>query len=528
MLYLLQVLVYSALMYGIYMLVLKNRTQHSWSRLYLLSAAVLPLVLPLLKMQLFAVNTEDNTIYAVVSEPVIIVSNTIKAAPSLSTSTIMLIVYASIAALLLLKLVWQYMQVIRFVRSHEVENVNGTKIIREQNMQPGSWANYIFLPTGETEEAIIKHEQEHIRLRHSADIALIKLLQCVVWPNVLLYIIEKELKVVHEFQADENAATNKEYYAERILDEVFSTHHFSLTHTFFHKPIKRRITMLGKRSSAGMRIRLAVMISALSGLLIGSIVFIQGCKREENKPTATPTQASTKEDTYSIVDKMPVATFDIAAFIGSNLVYPEQARKNSIEGRVVLRFVVNKEGAVQDIEVMKSPDTMLSTAAIDVVKKMPKWTPGEKDGQKVNVAYTLPISFRLGNDDKVSKSREMKKIIEKTPTPQSKQGIGTTTSGVYSYVDKMPQFEGDYATFLSNNLTYPKEAQSKKIEGRVVAKFIIDANGNIQQPEIVRSPDPLLSQATLNVLKKMPKWIPGEQGGKKVSVYYTLPIVFKL
>lgn len=527
MLYLLQVLIYSALMYGIYMLVLKNKTQHNWSRLYLLSAAVLPLVLPLLKMQLFAVNVDDNTVYAAVSEPVMIVSASIKAAPSLSTSTIMLMVYVSIAALLLVRLAWQYMQVIRFVRSHEVENVNGTRIIRAHNIQPGSWANYIFLPTGETDDAIIKHEQEHIRLRHSADIALIKLLQCVVWPNVLLYIIEKELKVVHEFQADENAATNKEHYAERILDEIFSTHHFSLTHTFFHKPIKRRITMLGKRSSAGMRIRLAVMISALSALLIGSIVFIQGCKRAENKPTATPIQTSTKENTYSIVDKMPVATFDIAAFIGNNLVYPEQARKNSIEGRVVLRFVVNKEGVVQDIEVMKSPDTMLSTAAIDVVKKMPKWTPGEKDGQKVNVSYTLPISFRLGNNP-VSRSAEMQRVTENTVSRQPKQTIGRTTPNVYSYVDKMPQFEGDYAAFLSNNLIYPKEAQEKKIEGRVVVKFIIDVNGNIQQPEIVRSPDLLLSQATLDVLKKMPKWIPGEQGGKKVPVYYTLPIVFKL
>lgn len=540
MLYLLQVVIYSALMYGVYMLVLKNRAQHNWSRAYLLASSLLPFIIPFIQLPVFKTTIQDNTMFAEVSAPVMVVTNKITTAPTWSTSEIIQLVYVSIGVLLLCRLVWQYLQMIRYIKQHTTEQIGDAKVVIDTTAQPGSWGNYIFLPKYKTDEVVLRHELEHIRLKHSWDIAWMRLLQCFFWPNIILYVIEKELKIVHEFQADAGAITDKEQYAQTILNTVFNTNQFSLIHTFFQKPLKRRITMLGKKTSTPVRIRLAVMVSILTVLLISSILFVQGCKREPVASTTPTTQAATKETIYAFADKMPENTVDLTTFIGKNLVYPEQARKNGIEGRVVLKFVVNKDGNVQDIQVMRSPDTLLSGAAIDVVKKMPLWKPGEKDGQKVNVYMTLPISFKLDNGSSFDnvKTGELngkhqgppfKAIMDKAVTNKAPEELVLDKyTPVYNYVDKMPETPYDYNGFIANNLVYPKEAKDKKIEGRVVIKFVVGADGSIQNPTVVRSADPLLSAAAIDVIKKMPNWTPGEKDGKKVPVYFTLPLMFKL
>jgi protein TonB len=94
--------------------------------------------------------------------------------------------------------------------------------------------------------------------------------------------------------------------------------------------------------------------------------------------------------------------------------------------------------------------------------------------------------------------------------------------------EKMPEFNGDFMAYMIEHTKYPKEAMEKKIEGRVTVKFIVTENGDVTKAEIVKSPDPSLSDAALKVVNDMPNWIPGENGGKKVPVYMYLPVSFKL
>jgi len=101
-------------------------------------------------------------------------------------------------------------------------------------------------------------------------------------------------------------------------------------------------------------------------------------------------------------------------------------------------------------------------------------------------------------------------------------------NGVYTIADKMPEFNGDLMQYLGGNIKYPKEAQDKKIEGRVVIKFVVDEQGKVTNAQVVRSVDPLLDNAALLVVNNMPTWRPGEKAGKTVKVYYTIPISFKL
>ncbi len=101
---------------------------------------------------------------------------------------------------------------------------------------------------------------------------------------------------------------------------------------------------------------------------------------------------------WVIIEKMP--TFPggeeaLMDFIGTNIRYPKYAQDHGISGRVFIKFVVMPDGSVSNVEVLKGIGGGCDEEAVRVVKMMPKWIPGEKDGKKVMVMYTLPISFRL-------------------------------------------------------------------------------------------------------------------------------------
>ena len=82
--------------------------------------------------------------------------------------------------------------------------------------------------------------------------------------------------------------------------------------------------------------------------------------------------------------------------------------------------------------------------------------------------------------------------------------------------------------FIAVSLRYPSVACENGIEGRVIVKFVVDCKGNIVNPLVVRSVDPLLDREAIRLVKSMPKWTPGKQNGKPVSVVYFVPVRFKL
>lgn len=102
---------------------------------------------------------------------------------------------------------------------------------------------------------------------------------------------------------------------------------------------------------------------------------------------------------------------------------------------------------------------------------------------------------------------------------------------VYTAVEVMPEFPGgmdSLMTFLVRTVKYPQEAKDKGIQGRVAVKFIVEKDGQVSEPEIVRSVFPVFNDEALRVVRCMPKWKPGMQDGKVVRVFFTLPITFRL
>ena len=109
-------------------------------------------------------------------------------------------------------------------------------------------------------------------------------------------------------------------------------------------------------------------------------------------------------------------------------------------------------------------------------------------------------------------------------------GIPEDTT-IYNNVEVMPSYPGDMAEcymFVARQMHYPEEAEEKGIEGRVLIRFVVEKDGRLTNFEVIESPDPLLSNEALRVLKQMPKWIPAKNKGKDVRCRYSMPILFRL
>ena len=104
------------------------------------------------------------------------------------------------------------------------------------------------------------------------------------------------------------------------------------------------------------------------------------------------------EKTFEVVEQMPAFPGGDAAlmkYLSENIKYPKAAEKAGEQGRVVVNFIVEKDGAISNVNVVRSVTPTLDAEAVRVIKAMPKWVPGKQDGKFVRVKYNVPVSFRL-------------------------------------------------------------------------------------------------------------------------------------
>ncbi len=115
-------------------------------------------------------------------------------------------------------------------------------------------------------------------------------------------------------------------------------------------------------------------------------------------PVIEEKKEEVEEEIFMVVEKMPEfpgGDLGLRKYIATHVKYPNVARESGIEGKVYLRFCVTSTGAVSKVTVLRSVDPLLDKEAVRVIKSLPKWTPGEQRGRKVNVWYTVPINFQL-------------------------------------------------------------------------------------------------------------------------------------
>ena len=255
-----------------------------------------------------------------------------------------------------------------------------------------------------------------------------------------------------------------------------------------------------------------------------------------NREWQNPPANDPDNPVFEVVEQMPEfpdgGMPGLMQFLSKNIRYPVNAQKNGTQGRVTVQFIVNVDGSISHIGILRGADPELDGEAVRVISTMPNWKPGMQKGKAVRVKYTVPVMFRL-NDEKKEEFKPVPKIDESIVVvgyaSQEKSPIEEDV--VFEIVEQMPSFAGGMEglmRYLSRNIKYPVTAQKAGIQGRVLVQVIIDSNGNVTNPKITKSVDPSLDAEAIRVTANMPKWQPGMQRGKAVNVKYTFPIEFKL
>lgn len=196
-------------------------------------------------------------------------------------------------------------------------------------------------------------------------------------------------------------------------------------------------------------------------------------------------------------------------WLSKNIIYPEQAIIDGIEGRVIVRFVVEKDGSVSTPMILKGVCETLDNEAKRVVLSMPKWKSGTLQGVPMRCYVTLPITFKLRTD---------------TPVQSVEDKIETE-------YDQIAEFEGGkygIMRYLSSNLEYPMEALDHGVYGRVWVGFVVEKDGSLSNVSVEKDFNKWLDKEAVRAVSAMPKWSPAMKDNQPVRTYYRLPIDFSI
>ncbi len=268
----------------------------------------------------------------------------------------------------------------------------------------------------------------------------------------------------------------------------------------------------------------------------------------------TKEQRSTTSLAESIVSPTDTATFVSPEFpggwrnclkwIAQQIEYPKTCAEKRIEGTVQVEFIINADGKIQDITPIESPDSLLTTEAIRVLKIMPAWKPGLKNGVPVRVKYTLPVTFRLSSLDengcftgpcivvaKKEYTTATGKVEHCVANASAKEKAFEFEDRLFEPVDVAPEFPGGMESCLKwiiERIKYPEDCWKMGLQGRVLVEFVVMKDGSVAKVKAIKSPDKSLAAEAERVIKSMPRWKPGERLGEPVNVKFFIPVMFRL
>lgn len=632
-----------AVLWLAYRLLFVNSNRFKFNRIFLLTALLFSLALPLVGMLMglsapqivdfkhsmfpgYTLNEIVITPDGPVTTPIADANSPAAPAWYVSLWMVLGIVYllgvAVMAVLFIVKLVRLVVLIIRSPK----RKMNGyTALYTHKEQGSFSFFRYAFFPDESVSPDIVCHEMSHIAHGHSWDILFVEIIMILQWFNPFIYLYKRELQSLHEYSADHDVVTSgvdKKNYMMLILQQCTAVDFSSMSNNFSLILTKKRIKMITRNERAkSLWWRLLATIPVLALLLFANAKVTAQEKTAVDKPimvemgkfeifnddgtplqlkdtviynpdgsyvkcetsddvdpitgeprkkmTITPHNAdgttappmdlhwemdgdvtryiaepfritalepafvlleglsssSDKPDNdtvFSVCEEMPEfpgGSEKFMEYLSSNIKYPEEAKEKGISGRVLIQFVIEKDGSVTNVKVMKGIGALCDDEAVRVVKSMPKWKPGKQEGKPVRVNYILPVSFKLDEGE----------------TYKSVKGETKADEKIYEAPETMPEYPGGMdglRTYLQENLTVPEKYQNmkSKAEYRVLVKFVVAEDGSITNVETMK-PEPAkqdLNDEAVRAIKGMPKWKPGTVGGKPVKVKYVIPVVFKL
>ena len=540
--YLLKVNAGITLFYAFYKLFCQRDTFFRWHRIALLCFLAISILYPLMDIQEW-VNKQpaihELTIYymaTIMAEESVITPTT----STLEAPTLMNLchwIYLTGIGIMFLRFMMQLVSIFRMRMLGTSVRMGNQRIISLPfKAAPFSFFQWIFvhLPSmdDESRKEIMTHEQTHVRQWHSLDVILSEAICIFCWFNPFVWLLKNEIRLNLEYLADEKVTKtiqDPRVYQYHLLGLANPNRQTGLYNNFNVSHLKRRIIMMNKkRTCTTGRLKYALFAPLTAALLlVSNISCTPSSQSEEGIPTTgeeVKSRMAEDGDLYMVCEEMPeFAEGGIAGlmkFLGNNIKYPAEAQEKSIQGRVIVQFIVEKDGSLSNINVVRGVDPMLDKEAVRVIGLSPKWIPGKQRGEAVRVKFTVPIAFKIPG-----------KEAAETEGNNEIATYKVDANGVYMVCEEMPEFPGgmmECMKFLGNNIKYPAEAQEKGIEGRVIVQFIVEKDGSITNAKVVRGIHPSLDAEALRVTSIMPKWKPGKQKGETVSVRFTIPISFKL
>lgn len=424
MLYLLQVNVGLILFYALYKLVCTRDTFFRSRRFILIVSLVLPFILPFIDVREW-LESGDRMImlthfdYSAVLPEIVVGSEVAETGNRVFVLSEWIgYLYLAGVVVLLVRLVVQAFSLYRLIVRMPEKEINGVRVkCLNDPSGPFSFFGWIFMNPAAVKEdeisEILTHEMAHVKQHHSVDVLLAEMVSICCWMNPFAWLLKREVRLNLEFLADRKvmeAGFATKSYQYHLLGLAYN-HKYGLSNNFNFSHLKQRIIMMNKKkSNAAGHIKYALFVLPAFALLVaGNISCSQDASQTEDakeevvapvsrEAKEAPADSTAKEDVFMVAEQMPEypgGMKEMLKFLQENVKYPENAMKNNVQGRVIVQFVVEKDGTPTEFKVLRSVDPDLDAEALRVMKAMPKWKPGMQKGQVVRVKFTVPVSFKL-------------------------------------------------------------------------------------------------------------------------------------
>lgn len=394
----------------------------------------------------------------------------------------------------------------RTIKSGERDKVGKYTLVVTENstLAPFSICGHIIVNRADLNEAsrmIIGHEISHQRNLHWADLFLAQTVIALQWFNPAAWLMRRELRTVHEYQADMGVIArggNMKEYQLLLIKKAIGDKFPALANCLNHSNLKKRITMMLKsKSSPWARMRALAAIPAVIAVAavcnpdaIASALTIQG------EPESAIAAASVGKDTKKSLSAT-AGSVNVISYKSDNNETPAPKAEKAVKAEAKAEPTYILDGVVIDKKLLESvdPEEIMSMRVA-------------KDQNKVFI---------------VTKNAAAKEGKESAPA--------TSTDKILTMAEVMPEYPGGMSAlmqFVAANIHYPQEAYVAGVQGRVVVQFVVSKTGKVTDPKIIRSQGEALDAAAIDVINKLPDFTPGLVDGKPVACHYTLPISFKI
>jgi biopolymer transport protein ExbD len=378
-----------------------------------------------------------------------------------------------------------FLNILILFRKVPVISKGGFRLLIAPNDIPAfSLGKYLFISKSDFEtngEAILTHEQAHVRHGHFYDLLLLELVKIIYWFNPAIYWLIRDLKAIHEFQADDNTLNNgidATKYQLLIIQKCVGHQKFALANSFNHCQIKNRIVMMNKqKSKKAWRWMAAAFIPMLALLLMAF------GRAGENVP-----------EKVNVPEKI----------IAPPEIVPENQKDQSsrlIEIRKDGNYIDNKLCSLDEI-----------------VKKGQAWGNASNDWIHLRIDQSIPYS-RI---DEIREQLETAKVYHVT------QSIVNSDEIIYPAGDvtELAKFtQGKWDDWMKNQLKFINEVKPKDRVYIITYSFVIDKNGKVRDGHVIKGCDnPEMNAAYEKILTQIPDWEPAMRGSAKVSVYKTIGV----